>query len=316
MAGVSGGRVRRIPLAGPLDLRRTLAPLCAGPRDPTFRVAPREALRATRTPDGPATLHLRLEGATLCAEAFGPGAERALDGAADLAGLRDADADAAPESLVPGAPARVWRLGRLARGTRLARSHAVVEGLVPVVLAQKVSGREAERAFRNLVRAFSEPAPGPFSGGEGLWLPLSPAALRALPPAALAPLGVLARQGATLRRVGERARRLEEADAMAHDAAEARLCAIPGIGVWSARQMLLRGMGAADAVPLGDWNLPSAVAFTLSGGREPRADDARMLAWLEPCRGQRGRVLRWIHVAGRYAPRRAPRAPLRPLPSA
>ncbi len=295
----------RLSCEGPLDLRGTLAPLMAGPLDPTARVSPRELLRATRTPAGPATLHVESVGAgSLRCGAWGPGADWALARAGDLVGLADSAA------VVPEAPPRLRELARRARGVRLSRTHRIVEMLSLIVLQQKVSWREAARAFRNLVRAFSEPAPGPF---PGLWLPLAPETLRSLPAARLPPLGVTSRQAATLRELGWCASRVEEADALPGAEAEARLRAVGGIGPWSARSALLRGMGDADAVPLGDYNLPGVVAYNLAG--EERADDARMLALLEPYRGQRGRVIRWLVAAGRRPPRRAPRAALRPLPS-
>jgi 3-methyladenine DNA glycosylase/8-oxoguanine DNA glycosylase len=96
---------------------------------------------------------------------------------------------------------------------------------------------------------------------------------------------------------------------MDFEAAERRLLAFPGVGIWTARSAMLRGMGFADAVPLGDYHLPHMVAFHLAG--EPRADDARMLELLEPYRGQRARVQRLLEASGirppRYGPRMAPR---------
>src|SRR5690606_31030506 len=138
-------------------------------------------------------------------------------------------------------------------GVRLVRTHRVVETLVPLVLQQLVTGAEATRAFRNAVRTWSEPAPGPF---PNLWLPLDAERLRAIPPAAWPAVGALPRQGRTLHEIGLRARRLEEAAAMAPDACERRLRAIPGIGAWTAREAMLRGLGHADTVPLGDFHLP------------------------------------------------------------
>jgi len=187
----------------------------------------------------------------------------------------------------------------------------VVEALVLVVLQQLVAVPEAKRAYRNLVRHVGERAPGP---AEGLFLPLGAEELRALSPAELPPLGVLGRQGETLRRLGLHADRIEEADEMLFDEASDRLRAIRGLGPWSVEQVLLRAMGDADAVPVGDYNLPSMVAYNLAG--EARADDRRMLEFLEPYRGQRGRVIRWVKVGGRHAPRRGPRHALRPLPRA
>jgi 3-methyladenine DNA glycosylase/8-oxoguanine DNA glycosylase len=199
-------------------------------------------------------------------------------------------------------------MARRAQGVRLARTHRVVETLVPLVLGQLVTGKESSRAFRLLVRTFSEPAPGPFLE---LRLPLGARELGAMPAAALPAAGASARHAVTLREVAFRARRLEEADALPHAEAERRLRAIPGIGPWTAGCALLYGMGHADAVPLGDYHLPHQVAWNLAG--EPRGDDARMLELLEPYRGFRGRVVRWIERAGRRPPRRGPRFPLRPL---
>jgi 3-methyladenine DNA glycosylase/8-oxoguanine DNA glycosylase len=71
----------------------------------------------------------------------------------------------------------------------------------------------------------------------------------------------------------------------------------------------MTAMGDPDAVPVGDYHLPSMVAWSLAG--EPRADDARMLELLEPYRGHRGRVIRLLVAGGSAAPRRGPRMPFR-----
>ena len=78
---------RTYPLDGPLDLRRTLRPLARGTGDATMRLGSGRAWHATRTPDGPATLALSTTGDELPAEAWGPGADRALDGVPELVGL-------------------------------------------------------------------------------------------------------------------------------------------------------------------------------------------------------------------------------------
>ena len=250
-------------------------------------MAESEAVRATRTPEGPATLQFT----TTEVRAWGDGADWAIAHARDLLGL----ADSPPDSLPAGA-----------RGVRLARTHRIVELLVPIVLEQLVSGAEAGRAFAGLVRNFSEPAPGPFAD---LWLPLGAEQLLSIPAAAFPALGALPRQGATLHELALRASRVEEAAAMDAEAAERRLLAFPGVGIWTARSAMLRGMGHADAVPLGDYHLPRIVAFHLTG--EARGDDERMLELLEPWRGQRGRMVRWILSAGRMPPRRGPRMAMR-----
>jgi 3-methyladenine DNA glycosylase/8-oxoguanine DNA glycosylase len=303
---VTAPQEAELRFAGALDLAGTLAPLRPGPGpDPTLRLATGEALRAAGTPEGPATLHLsQREPGRLRARAWGDGARWALAHVPDLLGL----ADSSP--LLPeGAPPALREIARRAQGVRLVRTHRVVEALVPVVLGQLVSGAEAARAFRNLVRTFSTPAPGPF---EDLWLPLPAERLRAIPAAAFPAAGALARQGATLHEIARRATRLEEADGMDADAAERRLRAIPGIGAWTARSVLLHALGHADVVPLGDYGLPRHVAYALTGDDGP-ADDARLLALLAPYEGQRGRIVRWIAAVAATPARRGPRGALRPI---
>ena len=302
---MNAAAVRELTIDGEIDLRHTLAHLTAGRGDPTFRVGRDAVLRATRTPAGPATLGIERNGPGLRAMAWGPGAEWVLERAGDFVGLADDPAPALP----PDAAPIVQELAGRLRGLRLARTHRVVEMLTVFTLQQLVTGKESKRAFRRLARARSEPAPGP---ADDLWLPLSPAQLRELPPALFPPLGIPARQGETLRRLGEHADRLEEAAAMSPAEAEARLRSVRGIGIWTARLALVQGLGAPDAVPVGDYHLPSVVAYNLAG--EPRADDARMLELLAPYAGQRGRVARWLATGGRSLPRRGPRRAIRELP--
>jgi 3-methyladenine DNA glycosylase/8-oxoguanine DNA glycosylase len=87
--------------------------------------------------------------------------------------------------------------------------------------------------------------------------------------------------------------------------AAARLLAVPGIGPWTVAEVTRLTYGDPDAVSVGDYHLPSLVAWIFAGER--RGDDARMLELLEPYRGQRGRVVRLLEVSGRRPPRRGPR---------
>ena len=290
-------------MSGPLDLVAMLRPIGVPFHDPTLRVRKHEAIRATRTPDGPATLHIKTSaGGELLLEAWGPGRAWILPRASTWGRASNVNFPAGePKLYLPGPAPGL-------RGVRLVRTDRVFELLVPIVLEQLVSGAEASRAFSLLVRRFSEPAPGPF---DDLWLPLGPDQIRAIPLAAFPACGAMPKQGATLHELARRATRVEEAAGMEADAAERRLLALPGIGIWTARSAMLRGMGFPDAVPLGDYHLPNLVAWNLAGERH--ADDTRMLALLEPWRGQRGRLIRWIMSAGRMPPRRGPRAPLRPI---
>src|SRR5215210_7479371 len=80
---------RTIALHEPLDLTRTVGIHLRGNGDPTMRLAPGHLVRATRTGDGPATLEIIQRGDRLHAEAWGAGADRALDGVPAFVGLLD-----------------------------------------------------------------------------------------------------------------------------------------------------------------------------------------------------------------------------------
>jgi 3-methyladenine DNA glycosylase/8-oxoguanine DNA glycosylase len=292
--------VRIFSLDGPLDLVRTLAPLGRGPGDRTLRLGPGRAWRATRTPDGPASLALVLAGDELRAEAWGPGADHALAGVPALVGL---DRDLPPLD----GHATIARLARRYPGVRIPRTGAVLESLVPAILEQKVIGEEARRALFALVRFHGEPAPGPPE--LGLRLPPEPATLAALPYYAFHPYGVERRRADLIRLVCTRAARFEQIVDLPLAEAYSRLTSVPGIGPWTAGEVGARALGDMDAVSVGDFHLPRLVSFALAG--EPRATDARMLELLEPWRGQRARVVRLLELSGIRVPRYGPRLSFR-----
>jgi len=291
---------RFIHLDGPLDLQRTLAPLGRGPGDRTIRFAAGRAWRATRTPDGPATLALHHVGDELRAEAWGPGADRALADVPALVGLDQ-------EPLPLGGHPTVTRLAKRYPGVRIPRTAAVLEALVPAILEQKVIGEEARRALFALVRFHGEPAPGPQE--LGLRLPPTPDTLASLPYYAFHPYGVERRRADLIRRVSARAAWFEAIVDLPRAEAYARLKSVPGIGPWTAGEVGVRALGDEDAVSVGDFHLPNLVALALAG--EPRATDARMLELLEPWRGQRARVIRLLELSGIRVPRHGPRLSFR-----
>jgi len=94
-------------------------------------------------------------------------------------------------------------------------------------------------------------------------------------------------------------------------AATARLRALPGIGAWTAAEVVGVALGDPDAVEVGDYHLPHAVGYLFDG--TPRSTDERMLELLEPYHGHRGRVIRLITLAGIAAPRFGPHRPLRDI---
>jgi 3-methyladenine DNA glycosylase/8-oxoguanine DNA glycosylase len=297
-----------------VDLQLTLGPLRhGGYLDPCVRIDRDGVWRATDTPAGPATMHLRNETATrVVATAWGPGSEAALDGVRDLIG---ADDDA--ESL-PDAHPLVSRLASRLPGLRIGRTNAVLEALVPVVLAQRVIGAEAAFAYRAMVRAARRPAPGP-AGTRGavcpnvapMLLPPEPRWLTSTPSWAFHRWGVEGRRATTIKSAASRAYRMDELPRLPLAEARRRLAALPGVGPWTVNNVAMIALGDPDAVNVGDYWLKHVVSFALAG--EARGTDERMFELLEPWSGQRGRVCRLLLSGGPRPPRFGPRSRLRKI---
>ncbi|HEX5598459.1 MAG TPA: DNA-3-methyladenine glycosylase 2 family protein [Micromonosporaceae bacterium] len=282
-------------------LTDSLQLLAMGAHDPCARFVADTFWWSTRTPEGHGTLSLRRSGGELRAEGYGPGAGWLIERADVVAGLRDDLTDFA--DLAAAHPV-VARLARTHRGLRLPATGLLFPRLLRAILEQKVTGKEAFRAYAATVRHFGAPAPGPL---PGLWTPPEPARIADAPYWVFHPFGVEQRRAETLRRAAAAADRLERCA----DAAEAtrRLTSIAGIGPWTAAEAVRTTYGDADAVSVGDYHIPNTVAWALAG--EPRGDDARMLALLEPFRGHRGRVCVLLAAAGLHAPRFGPRMSIR-----
>jgi 3-methyladenine DNA glycosylase/8-oxoguanine DNA glycosylase len=274
-----------------------------------MRVAAGVAIRASVTPDGPAAIEIRVEGTTVRARAWGQGADRLLDGLPGALGLDDDDAGFDP-GLHPVVADLARRLGRV----RLGRTGAVWEALLPAMLEQRITGTEAWRNYRRLVRAHGAPAPGPLA----LLTPPAPTAIAALPSWTLTGLGIEPRRGALLRRIARESGRLEALGATARlpdgggagaGALAAALRSHAGIGPWTAAEVTVRALGDPDAVSVADAHLSNLVAFALTG--KPRGTDEQMLELLAPWAGHRARVIRLLERSGitppRYGPRVAPR---------
>lgn len=284
---------RRLTLARPLDLRLTLAPARYGKGDPSCLLRSDECYRATRTPTGPATIHLVVRGGLLEAEAWGPGADWALDQMPLLVGEHD-DLDGFRPTGV------VAELVERHPGLRIGASHRVMEALVPAVCAHRVSGFEGKRAHRQVMQAYGEPAPGPT--GIELTVPPDPRVLATTSHHDLHPLGLERARADVIRRAAARAVTVESVVDQSPEEAEHRLRSIAGVGAWTAAVVRQVALGDADAVPMGDERSKHLVAWAFLGER--RGNDAQMLELLEPYRGHRGRVLRLLR-AERPSPHRA-----------
>ena len=281
---------------GPLDLRRTLAPLAHARNDPTQRTTPDGALwRTTLTPDGPAACRLVQEGADVRGQAWGPGAGWVLETLPELCGA----GDGAP--FAPDHPL-LTRAQRQYPGVRVPRTQRVFESLVPAVLEQKVTGKQARESYVRLVRRYGGPAPGP--APAGMRVPPPPETWGLVPSWEWHRAGVGPQRMRALLAAAKVASRLEEAVTMGAAEAKARLTAVPGIGEWTYAEVAVRALGDTDAVSVGDFHLATAVGWALAG--RP-VDDAGMLELLERWRPYRAKAVRLIELSGVAAPRFGPR---------
>lgn len=297
---LTGERSRTWRAGRPVDLAATLGTLSRGAGDPTMRVGPSGMFWVTRTPDGPATLRLVVaRGACdVAATAWGPGADRVLDGVPMMLGAGDD-----PSGFVP-VHSVVRELWRRHPGWRVPRTGRVLESLVPAVLEQKVTGREAWRAWRTLVRAYGEPAPGGDALPTGLRVPPAPEAWRRVPSWVWHRAGVDLSRSRTVVTAAGSAGRLEQLGDVSPGEAARRMRSLPGVGEWTAAEVAQRALGDADAVSVGDFHLASMVGMALVG---EQVDDDAMLALLEPYRGHRYRAVRMIELAGIGRERHGPR---------
>lgn len=288
---------RTLDLPARIDVAGTLARVRRGPHDPTLRLLPDEIWWATRSAGGPASLRIVTSDLRVEASAWGPGADAVLDGLADLIGLGDPHLDFRTDHPV------VERWWREHQDIRIPRTRAVQETLVASVLEQRVTMFEARRSQEQLIDRWGEPAPGPHS--VGLRLPPEPKALAGADNYDLHVVGIEQDRADTVRRVAASATFLDGLVNVPLPQARNHLMEVPGAGPWSAAEVALVALGDADAVPLGDAQLPAAVTFALSG--EAVDDDEAMLEALEPFSGDRGRVLLLMAAAGVAAPERGPR---------
>jgi 3-methyladenine DNA glycosylase/8-oxoguanine DNA glycosylase len=279
-----------------------------GGGDPTYRIQGEgpgaRHWRGIRTPTGPVTLMVQAlpRLGEVVAEAWGEGAEWALDRVPSMLG-----ADDDPSGFAPRHPVLVdvhrryphWRLGR---------SDRLFEALVPSIVEQKVTGKEAFAGFRSLVHFHGERAPG--AGREQkVWLQPTADVLRMVPSWEWLRLHV---DPARSRTIVQAARVGASLDRLTPDDVDSKLRTLSGVGVWTSAEVRQRAFGEPDAVSFGDYHVAKDVGWALTGAE---VDDAGLAELLEPYRPHRYRVQRLVELAGLRRPRSGPRmAPRTHLP--
>lgn len=288
------------PPSRPVDLRRLSQEICGATR---LTSDGRRLWWAAHTPQGPATLLVELRGAdkppTLAV--WGEGAEWMAQQAPKVLGAADD-----PSAFRP--PAGLVRdLWRRHGPVSIGRTDCAFDAALDAVLGQKVQTVSARRSLHRLAAAFGEIAPGPVP----LRLYPRPERIAALGSFELHRFGLERKRADTVRRVAREAPRLERAAAEGPEVLDRRLRSLPGVGPWTSALVRAAAVGDADAVPVGDYHVPHAVVWALTG--RPRGSDEEMLALLEPFRPHRGRVVALLLARVGAAPRFGPRLEVVPV---
>ncbi|NKC11373.1 MAG: helix-turn-helix domain-containing protein [Gammaproteobacteria bacterium] len=190
----------------------------------------------------------------------------------------------------------VHRLTRGRRGLRISLTHTAFDAIVWSIIGQQVSLPFAYQMLRSASELCGAPAPG------GLKTMPVPATLAELAPDRLMAFKFSRAKAqyltAAARAVSEGQLRIP---ATIEDTAEEVYTALisqRGLGPWSVNYIMMRGLGFADCVPLGDAGLRRALSAFLDSGEAP--DSQRMAAVMEPFKPHRSlatfHLWRWLDL--------------------
>lgn len=281
------GRSPRFALSLPhgYRAREVLAYHARDPASPCERVSGRRIFKALPTPDGPAVLEIALSTSqALCrahaSRRLGPGTMRGMHRTAlAMLGLR---ADVARFERAARKTPRQRALVARRRGLRLPLAATPFDGLCWAIVGQQINLAFASALRRELLTLAGSRVDG----------------MRAHPtPAQMAGLDI----DVLRRRSFSRAKAeyvLTAADAVRRGAlvldelaegsaarAETALTAVRGIGTWTARYVLMRGLGFPDCAPVGDVALAAALQrYTQRGTRPTHKEVERLMLEFSPYR--------------------------------
>lgn len=253
----TGGFALRLPQGYPLD--HLLRAIGRDPDGRTERLSGKRLLRALRLDGGPALLAVDFEGGTARARVEAQRALLPLElGEAHEALLRllGLTLDPAPFERRARGDQDLSRLIAGRRGLRIPQTPNVFEGLTWAIVGQQVNLSFAFTCRNRLIDLAGEPA------GELRAHP-SPEAVARLDYADLTALQFSRRKAEyvidTARAVAAGELDLEGLFQTSATRAARTLLAVRGLGPWSASYVLMRSLGFADCVPVGDAGLVRAL---------------------------------------------------------
>jgi len=193
--------------------------------------------------------------------------------------LFDLDADPATIARALGSDARLARAIRERPGLRVPGAWQPWEIAMRAIVGQQVSVQAATTIVGRIVARAGAPIETPFEGLTRLFP--SPAAVAA---ADLANIGMPAARVETLTRfaAGLAGGTIQLEAARNYEETVRSLCAIQGIGPWTAEYIALRALGEPDAFPAGDLGLRKALG---NGLPAPEKDVAAAAEAWRPWRG-------------------------------
>jgi AraC family transcriptional regulator of adaptative response / DNA-3-methyladenine glycosylase II len=185
--------------------------------------------------------------------------------------LFDLDADPHQIARQLGRSPELAPLVKRRPGLRVPGAWDGFELAVRAVLGQQVSVRGATTLFGRLVERFGEKLEGDSEPGLTHLFPTA----AALAEADVAAIGLPRARAEAIRRLAAEvaAERLPLDGRLAQEELVQRLCALPGIGAWTAEYVAMRACGETDAFPAGDLGLRRAL-----GGARGSASAQAVLA--------------------------------------
>jgi AraC family transcriptional regulator of adaptative response / DNA-3-methyladenine glycosylase II len=160
-------------------------------------------------------------------------------------------------------------------GMRITQTISAFDGLLWAIIGQQINFAFACRLKRRLFERCGTRV------GENLFAAPTPAAVAALDPRDLVPLQ-FSKQKATYliaaaRLVAEGKLDLESLRNMSATRAERTLLGVRGLGPWSVNYLMMRALGFADCVPLGDTGVTSGLQSLFNLEERPDIDATRRL---------------------------------------